>query len=74
MENGYDLFLWIGRTVSPAIINTLFGVSTLEGADISTLAIQSDNRYDMCVVCVCVCLRVYVYTDIYMYMHCDPLP
>eukprot|EP00596_Hydrurales_sp_CCMP1899_P006133 CAMPEP_0119044080 /NCGR_PEP_ID=MMETSP1177-20130426/28383_1 /TAXON_ID=2985 /ORGANISM="Ochromonas sp, Strain CCMP1899" /LENGTH=207 /DNA_ID=CAMNT_0007013527 /DNA_START=1 /DNA_END=624 /DNA_ORIENTATION=+ len=43
MENGYDLFLWIGRTVSPAIINTLFGISTLEGADMNTLAVQSDN-------------------------------
>jgi protein transport protein SEC24 len=43
LENGYDLFLWIGRNVSPAIINTLFGVNTLEGADLSELSIQSDS-------------------------------
>ena len=43
LENGYDLFMWIGRNVSPAIVNTLFGLNTLEGADLSALAIQSES-------------------------------
>lgn len=43
LENGYDLFLWIGRNVSPAIINTLFGVDSLDGVDLSEISIQSDS-------------------------------
>lgn len=43
LENGYDLFMWIGRNVSPAIIDTLFGVNTLEGVNLSTLEIQSES-------------------------------
>jgi protein transport protein SEC24 len=43
LENGYDLFLWIGRNVSPAILDTLFGVSSLEGIDLSQLHIHPDN-------------------------------
>jgi protein transport protein SEC24 len=43
LENGYDLFMWIGRSVSPAILSTLFGVNSLEGADLSELAIQKDS-------------------------------
>lgn len=35
LENAVDLFMWIGRAVSPAIINTLFGVSSIENVDIS---------------------------------------
>jgi protein transport protein SEC24 len=43
LENGYDLFLWIGRNVSPAILDTLFGVSSLEGIDPSQLRIHAEN-------------------------------
>jgi protein transport protein SEC24 len=43
LENGYDLFLWIGRNVNPAILDTLFGVSSLENADMSQLKILSEN-------------------------------
>lgn len=43
LENGYDLFLWIGRNVSPAILDTLFGVSSLDGIDLSQLHIHPDN-------------------------------
>lgn len=32
LENSHDMFLWIGRGVNPAIISTLFGVPSLEGA------------------------------------------
>lgn len=31
LENGHDLFLWIGRAANPAIVSTLFGVQSLEG-------------------------------------------
>jgi protein transport protein SEC24 len=43
METGYDLFLWIGRSVNPALLATLFGVDTLEGADMTTISIQKDS-------------------------------
>lgn len=43
LENGYDMFLWVGRNVNPAIINTLFGITSMDGVDTSTLAIQADS-------------------------------
>jgi protein transport protein SEC24 len=43
MENGYDLFMWIGRAVNPAIISTLFGIPSVEGVDPTTLAIQAES-------------------------------
>lgn len=43
LENGHDLFMWVGRAVNPAIINTLFGVNTLEGADMASLQINPAN-------------------------------
>lgn len=43
LENGYDLFMWIGRAVSPAIISSLFGLTSLEHADLSALKIQEDS-------------------------------
>jgi hypothetical protein len=43
LENGHDLFMWIGRAVNPAIISTLFGLNTLEGADMQALRINPEN-------------------------------
>jgi protein transport protein SEC24 len=43
LENSHDLFMWIGRAVNPAILNTLFGLNTLEGADMQTLRIIPEN-------------------------------
>jgi len=43
LENGYEMIMWIGRGVNPAIVHTLFGVSSLEGVNTSTLSIQSEN-------------------------------
>jgi len=43
LENGYDLFMWIGRAVNPAILHTLFNHQSLEGVDASTLTIDPDN-------------------------------
>lgn len=44
LENGYDMFMWIGRSVNPSIISTLFGVHSLDSVqDMSKLAILPDN-------------------------------
>lgn len=43
LENGYDLYLWIGRNVSPSILETLFGVHSLDGVDMSQVYIHSEN-------------------------------
>jgi protein transport protein SEC24 len=40
MENGYDLFMWIGRSVNPALLSSLFALPSLEGVDMSTLAVD----------------------------------
>lgn len=42
------MFLWIGRQVNPAIISTLFGVPSLDGVDISKLAIQPEVSEGFC--------------------------
>jgi protein transport protein SEC24 len=43
LENGCDMFLWIGRSVNPAILETLFNNQSLEGVDTSSLSIDPDN-------------------------------
>ena len=40
MENGYDLFMWIGRSVNPSLMTALFASPSLEGVDMSVLAID----------------------------------
>jgi protein transport protein SEC24 len=66
LENGYELFMWIGRSVNPAIIDTLFGTSTLEGVDMATLAILADNSdFSSRVNAIVVALR----QDRFRYMH-----
>jgi protein transport protein SEC24 len=58
MENGYDMFMWVCRNVNPAIVSTLFGLQTLEGCDVSQLAIQPENSdYSSRVNAVIVALR-----------------
>lgn len=42
LENGYDLFIWIGRAVNPSILNSLVGCHSLEGVDMSIVRIQPD--------------------------------
>ena len=41
--SGHDLFLWIGRAVSPAILHTLLNVQSLDGVDMSLLKLHSEN-------------------------------
>jgi len=43
LENGCDMFLWIGRAVNPAILETLFNHQLLEGVDAASLSINPDN-------------------------------
>jgi protein transport protein SEC24 len=43
LETGYDLFMWIGRAVNPAILHTLFDVQSLESVDMSQLKLHPDS-------------------------------
>lgn len=44
LDNGHDLFMWIGRTVNPSLLTNIFGISTLDTIqDLSLLSIQSDS-------------------------------
>ena len=43
LDNGHDLFMWVGRTLNPALLTNIFGVSTLEGVDLALLDIQADS-------------------------------
>eukprot|EP00606_Chrysophyceae_sp_TOSAG23-5_P000988 GSChrysophyteH2.ASY1.ANO1.1642.1 assembled CDS len=43
LETGSDLFMWIGSGSNPLIIQSLFGVTSLQGVDMSTLQLQTDN-------------------------------
>ena len=66
LENGYEMFMWIGRTVNPAIISTLFGTPSLDGVDMTSLAILADNSdFSSRVNAVIVALR----QDRSRYMH-----
>lgn len=40
LENGIELFLWVGREASPALLSSLFGISSIEGVDLSSLQLQ----------------------------------
>lgn len=43
LDNGHDMFMWIGRTVNPALLTSIFGLSTMEGVDMSALSILSES-------------------------------
>ena len=43
LENGTDMFMWVGRSANPAIVSTLFGVPSLEGADMSMLKLLPET-------------------------------
>jgi protein transport protein SEC24 len=38
LDNGVDMFLWVGRSSDPAILNSLFGTNSLEGVDMSQVS------------------------------------
>ncbi len=35
LDNGVDMYLWVGRSADPGIVNALFGVESLENIDMS---------------------------------------
>jgi protein transport protein SEC24 len=39
LDNGLDMFLWVGRSSDPGILNSLFGTNSLEGVDMSRVSI-----------------------------------
>jgi protein transport protein SEC24 len=39
LENGYDMFMWIGRGVSPAVLNALFGIVALDQVRVAFLCL-----------------------------------
>mmetsp|Transcript_14361 Transcript_14361/g.12989 ORF Transcript_14361/g.12989 Transcript_14361/m.12989 type:complete len:981 (+) Transcript_14361:44-2986(+) len=43
LDNSIELIIWIGRSVNPATLTTLFGVSSLDNVDMANLSIQADN-------------------------------
>ena len=38
LDNGLDMFLWVGRSVDPAVMSSLFGVESFEGMDPSQVS------------------------------------
>jgi protein transport protein SEC24 len=57
MENGQDMFIWIGRSVNPALLNTLFGLDSLEGVDMAGCEIQANSDFSTRVAAVIAALR-----------------
>ena len=58
LENGYEMLMWIGRAVNPSIIDTLFGMSSLEGVDTNQLNILAENSdFSSRVMSIVVALR-----------------
>lgn len=44
LDNGIDMFLWVGRSSDPAILNSLFGTNSLEGVDMSQVHLQTSGN------------------------------
>jgi protein transport protein SEC24 len=43
LDNGHDLFMWIGRSVDPVLLANIFGVSTLDNVNLMQLDIQAES-------------------------------
>jgi len=39
LDNSVEMYLWVGRAADAAVLSSLFGTSTLEGADMSNVKI-----------------------------------
>jgi len=44
LDNGLDMFLWVGRSSDPAILNSLFGTNSLENVDMSQVKLQTSGN------------------------------
>ena len=43
LENGFDLYMWLGRLVNPALLSTLFSLPSLEGVDMGAVSLRGEN-------------------------------
>lgn len=43
LENGFDLYMWLGRQVNPALLSTLFSLPSLEGVDMGGVSLRGEN-------------------------------
>ena len=50
LDNGVDMFLWVGRSSDPAILNSLFGINSLEGVNMSQVSRQTVSWLSMFVL------------------------
>jgi protein transport protein SEC24 len=44
LDNGMDMFLWVGRSSDPSILNSLFGTNSVEGIDMSQVRLQTSGN------------------------------
>jgi len=44
LDNGLDMFLWVGREADSAILNSLFGTNSLEGVEMSQIKLQTSGN------------------------------
>lgn len=44
LDNGVDMYVWVGRSADVGVINHLFGVDTLEGADMNQIALLESGN------------------------------
>lgn len=44
LDNGLDMFLWVGRSSDPAILNSLFGTNSLEGVNMAEIKLQTSGN------------------------------
>jgi len=44
LDNGIDMFLWVGRSSDPAILNSLFGTNSLEGVNMPEVKLQTSGN------------------------------
>lgn len=43
LDNGIDMYVWVGRQASPGMVSSLFGVTSLEHADPANLSLQTSG-------------------------------
>jgi len=44
LDNGVDMYLWVGRSSDPALLNSLFGTNSLEGIDMSQVKLFTSGN------------------------------
>ena len=58
LDDGVEMFLWVGRAVDPSLLNSLFGVPSLDTVDCSKLVVQPrDNDFSRRVCALLSALR-----------------